>query len=714
MTGPDSAESTKALLSPPTLRRSIAAAILISASAVAVMLAVRPLSSEDLGYHLLYGETFWRTGEIVDHNTFLYTLASPDAPPDQRGEPMAGAWYDDQGHYRFPNANWLTQIIFAGVYLVGGFGGLNVLLIACVLGLFTWAYILMRRLEVARPVAVCAVVLIGLIAYPRFTLRPELLGYVALAALAAMLAPTSGRVDRRLIGWRVMAGLVAVQWALTNLHSYFYIGLGLTGAVLAEAALRWVWVAAAGDRDTPSAATLRRNTFRLIGLLAAQIVVCFANPWTWRLVILPLQTALYLRQHDLTSASGGSHPWLMLLETQRTFLSWAAVTEAWDSFLRHGFRGDGVRALFTVAVGVSAVGGVMALLQRRWAQALWLAAGLYVSLMMYRSMAIGTLLMLSVALAAWRRPARWAIGRMGQRIRGFLAALLGLGVVGACVVLAVLMISGRFYLRRHQVLLGPGRSRVIFPAGPAQWFNQHQLRGRIWTDFITSSNLYFLLDPRPEFPLLTNGWAYPPSVMREVFDAYRSEEGLAKAVSKYNISALVARPDRVVAVFKRLRGDLDWTLVYLDGAHAIFLRTNGPDAAIARREALTPYTWDRQAFLARAMDQEIWPAYAITATGSALIELRWNAQAVEVMDKAVEIDPTYAKAWRNLGLALANRAVARSSAGDGRSVDDYRRAAKALRRCLELEDNRMVRSLLGDIERQLRQRLPAPMTGRPR
>lgn len=125
----------------------------VACAAVLVMLAVRPIVSEDLGYHLLYGERFWQAGEIVDQNDFIYTLPAVGDSAGERPEPMAGAWYDPQGGLRFPNANWLTQVIFSGVYLLSGFVGLNLLLMAMILALLAAVYWLMRRLSISPEVA---------------------------------------------------------------------------------------------------------------------------------------------------------------------------------------------------------------------------------------------------------------------------------------------------------------------------------------------------------------------------------------------------------------------------------------------------------------------------------------------------------------------------------------------------------------------------------
>ena len=116
--------------------RKIAAAIAIgSALTCLFLLSLRTLSSVDLGYHLAYGEHAIQTGELVDHNPFLYTLPPQDLAPSLRPEPGPASWYDDQGRYRFPNSNWLSQVLMAAVFQWWGETGLCLLNATLVLGI---------------------------------------------------------------------------------------------------------------------------------------------------------------------------------------------------------------------------------------------------------------------------------------------------------------------------------------------------------------------------------------------------------------------------------------------------------------------------------------------------------------------------------------------------------------------------------------------------
>ena len=166
----------------PAWHKALALLSTMAALTFGLLLGVRPLVTPNLGYHLAYGERVLDTGRIVDcNNDFIYTLASKDTPPDKRPAPGPGCWYDEQGNYRFPNANWLSQVIQAAVYRVGGVTGLCLLEIALVGGIFGVSLLTLRRWGVGWSLAGAALLLMAMVAYGRLFLRPEIFGYLLLS-----------------------------------------------------------------------------------------------------------------------------------------------------------------------------------------------------------------------------------------------------------------------------------------------------------------------------------------------------------------------------------------------------------------------------------------------------------------------------------------------------------------------------------------------------
>jgi hypothetical protein len=360
------------------LGRTLSVLAVAAAVAAATAMGVRPLTSPDLGYHLAYGEEFLDTGRPVDTNPYLYTNPAPGGADSGSAEryaeqgrppPGPGCWYDEQGRYRFANANWLTQAVMAGVWRLGrsygpaaGFSALSLLQAGLSAALFLLVAAALRRMgrgegvfrgEGVSPLRVAdilsartegipvrgpkglpsvasssaavglkktkreaaaekreaaaekeargrdardtrgqdvrdtqgrdpygpaalatqlatstpwwavalGVLLAAMATYPRRELRPELFGYVLLAAELTVLA---GGVR----GWRSVAALIALQALFVNFHSYFLLGLLLTAAMLGDSVLRLVW--ARWGRRGEGSRPVRVPPLRVADILSAR------------------------------------------------------------------------------------------------------------------------------------------------------------------------------------------------------------------------------------------------------------------------------------------------------------------------------------------------------------------------------------------------------------------------------------------------------------
>ncbi|MGB2824636.1 MAG: hypothetical protein WBF17_26915, partial [Phycisphaerae bacterium] len=208
----------------PGGRRTATALAVAAAAAFAVLLGVRTLTTPDLGYHLAYGDHFLDTGRIVDSDLGIYPMATPEG---RRGLGLGpGCWYDADGTYRFPNANWLSQVVMAGVHRYTGLDGLSVLLAVLVAGVFAIAVVTMRRLGVGWTAVAAGILLTGMVAYERFLLRPEVFGYLVVMGQWWLLSgvgrddgsrgasPAAKRGEERscpAVGWRRVGALIVLQ-----------------------------------------------------------------------------------------------------------------------------------------------------------------------------------------------------------------------------------------------------------------------------------------------------------------------------------------------------------------------------------------------------------------------------------------------------------------------------------------------------------------------
>ncbi len=648
---------------------AVAAAMLFT-----VLLGARTLASPDLGYHLSYGQRFLESGEIVDHSPEVYTL--PDAPPLPETGP--GCWYDDAGRYRFANANWGTQAVMAWVYGVGGVLGLCILQSLLVAGVALLLVALMRRLGVGWAWCAAAAILVACASYERLTLRPEVFAFVILLAQAAIVLPLGG--NRLTPGWGAVAGLVGLQLVAVNVHSYWLLGLALVGAVWIESLLRRLLP---GMLREPDPDAHGRRVRRLGVALAAMAAVAFANPWTWRLAVLPFETLRFLRVHGINAPARGEevHPW-------------AYIGEFYKPFAGENFAARRATVAFIAVLGAAGLGLLAALARMRLAWALVLLGFAPVSLSMRRNIAPGSMVLLPVALAATLTLWRGLAARRAQppgpralqthriaRIAAVTAVVLAGGGLSASV------LSQQFYTSEYSpVRFGCGLSRVAMPLGAAEWINRHRPVGRIWCDYDTSSNLHWFTRPHAELPILTNTWAYPPAVMRTVL-ASEQPQYFPSVADAYDVNVLVTRTDSGSGPLA-LAADRSakWSLVHLGPQHAVFLRNAGPNAVLARRYAIRRGGLDAAGYIdrLRAADPAA-PGGALYTGGFTLYQLMRSVAAVEVLEAAVGEDPRLYRAWVVLGICRTQLAAALYASGRSGAPAMRHAAREALERAMEID-----------------------------
>ena len=678
MTDTNNGRATAPDLSPrngaPTTVRVISATAMLIAIASGTMLGVRTISSFDIGYHLSYGDQFLQTFRPVDGSSEVYTLQ--DSPPPGDTELPPACWWDAEGRFRFPNANWGSQIIFSLVHRLGGMVALSIFQACVVLGIFIISAVTMRRGGLEWGWIAAAVLLIAMTGYERFILRPELLAYLVLAVQLCLLAPLALR--GKPLSWRAVIALAMLQLLLVNLHSYWMLGLALTAGVLGEELLRMGWNLAKRTASKNAPLPRGREVRLMAILLAAQVGLCFVNPWTWRLAALPFQTLLFFGRHQITTVGlqSGGH-------------AWSIIGEFFPS-LDSGFRGLVATYAYYVVLALGAVGIVAAAIRRKWASLFLVAGFLGVSFSMRRNIAPGAILIVPLALAVVVSSGKALPGR-DRLSRSIFSLSLPCAVAILSVALGWLVATNRFYFYEHRAdRFGLGVSKLNVPTEAGRWLSEHNPRGRLWTDYDASSNLYYLTRPHPNIPILTNTWAYPPAVMAEVLDYTRGVRPFSEAVEKYGIEAVAIRVNRMTAEPDRrypnriplalaLSADPHWSLVHLDALHAIFLRNAGPNAAAARQFAISPETLDLELHAAALRRLDPLPEYALYQGGKTLSLLGWNDRAIPLFRAAIEEYPSYKEPWYDMGVCYARMGM------QYRSRDHYIEARNCFLRCLEIE-----------------------------
>jgi hypothetical protein len=555
---------------------------------VLVLLGVRQLTSNDLGYHLAFGETFFESGKIVDHTPFIYTLPSPEMPESDRPEPGPGNWYDDQGRYRFPNANWLSQVVIYGAWRLGGIMGLNVLRLILVAGLFVLLTAAMKRSKVPSLLIPPALLLVGVTINARLDLRPELFGYLCLLGQYIMLSKVtiqSGRPSSP--PWIWVAGMVAIQLVFVNLHSYFLLGLAVTGAVLVEYLFAFFKSGMQVNRSQNST-VCGTAIYRLGVTLTGMVLVCFVNPWGWRLAFLPLQTLLYMKKYSIGTMefAANAHPWNYIFE----FRAFRQQIEESGTILPSQYAFMIVLAIAAAAIILQLAVMVFTLYKNaatgkksvsgqettgvKWAH-LFITAGMgFVGLQMWRNIAVASLIAVPASLACITGGLQYFLGENLERLIHKVFVLAGAAAILLSVYGGYQVVSGKLYdsdLMYNE--FGFGISSTRLPMGAADWLNKNAPGARVWCDFDSSSTLRFFTRPHKDLPILTNTWAYPPGILyqNEIYRALGRPFG--PVARKYNIDAVVLRMPAARNLVWQLDKDPGWKLVHTEGIHVLFVRS---------------------------------------------------------------------------------------------------------------------------------------------
>lgn len=235
----------------------LAAAALAAALAVSILLALYPVHSFDLWWHLRTGQLILEEGRIPHTDPFSYTA---------EGRP----WVTHE---------WLAEVLFHLLHRLGGIDLLVVgkaLLCGLALGLSALAGLAGHRARERLPAAALGVLLAAPLLAIRAFVRPHLLTALFLALVLLLLRRESA--DGKAL-WRWLLPPLFLVWA--NLHSGFLLGLGL-------AALYWLGEAVAARMGTAGPASAP-NWRQRLAALGASLLASLANPHHVEALLYPVR-----------------------------------------------------------------------------------------------------------------------------------------------------------------------------------------------------------------------------------------------------------------------------------------------------------------------------------------------------------------------------------------------------------------------------------------
>ncbi len=472
------------------------------------------------------------------------------------------------------NLQWMFDLALYLLYRVGG----PALLCAAGAAVFAAAAALLLRLT-TRHVGAGLGALVGLLAIvaaqERITLRPELISFLLLAGVLSILE-YARRHDGR-AAWLLVP--LMIVWA--NVHALFVIGAFAIVCGLV------------GDASAPPR--------RLIAASVIALASVILNPYGLTGVLFPVK---------LVSRINGSNPVFRTIGEFGSPFAEGAV---------------GVSVLFyKIVLGIGCVAGVAALfvsLRSRartfdWGGAILFAGLAIVSIAARRNIAlfaIGSAPFIAYCIGVVR-----AIGLGGRPRSARWLPVASAATAVAAVLLAAAVATGAFYRYDNQPQeFGPGVIEGTFPIRAAAFARAAALPRAMYNDM--GAGGYLAWDDPIGDGVFVDGRleVYDADFLTEYANALADPARWQAEADRYGIQTAIIfhrfENDRVLAgqIFRSGA----WTLVYSDEVAAVFVRTSGNDAALARAAALRP-EWDARtdAWLARPAVKWPYPAGRIEGT----------------------------------------------------------------------------------------------------
>lgn len=652
MTAPNESQSlTRKLLKAPAKLLGIVA--IISALLFACLLGVRLVKSEDIGYHLAYGDQTLKTGKIVDHNLYIYTLIA-----HQGEKPGPGSSWASDGSYHFINANWLSQVIFSWVHTRWGMVGLSLLsALMCALIFLLIANIL-KRMKIPDWLNAAMVLLIAITCSERLYLRPELITYLLLVAQLALLVKAF--TQERKLSLLEIAGLVALQVIVVNVHSYFLIGPVITGALFVDQLLRYAWYK---HKKLPLQNAGRQGKLIMLTVALGLIsLACLLNPYGAKLPMMAFKTLSYLRENNITNPTGADsdHPW-------------ATIAEFYPPFRGEIFCQVYALKAYLVSLILIGLGVIAGLIRKKWSAVFTLVAMGLISLSMRRNITIAGLV--GVPIAIWclvgaLKPVCEALLRrclpdmMTSEYRthraGKILLIITSGVL-ICIAgwLSLQVVTQEYYFsERVASRFGIGLNSALVPESAANWIDRYGPAGKLWCDYNSSSNIHYLTKPHQQVPIVTNTWAYPPGVMRENILQSKCAPGTnfnADIQQKYDIQMVVLTVDNTSSalIIKLALDKQNWAIVDVSTNHVLFLYKPGVNSRLARKQELTSENFDTENFVKLVKNSDPQHAHALMQGAVTLSKIFFDDQALELYREVLKIRPDYREASYELALLLS-------------------------------------------------------------
>jgi len=624
------------------------------AGILVVSLSWFKLSSLDIGYHVAYGRHFLDTGYIVGFEPDPFLMKEIAVP--------------------FVNANWGSQVVMALAERWGGPGGLIALRLVLIGIIFAGVAAVVRFMGASWLAVSAAWLLAALGAYERFSMRPELFSYAAMLWQLAIFV-------RGVRTWKSIVALLLLQIAWVNLHSYFLVGVFLSGAFWLDAAWKYVRRRSAQGGDL---GTALRNFRRMSVVLGLFMAACTVHPWGYRGALFPLRTLEFLEQKSVMGSG----------DAESSKSAWGEITEFRSPF---EFVGESINHrtiwAYVAMLPLAAVALVMLLRHGLVGPATVLLLMFLMSTQMRRNVAqfamvVGPLAVSIIAACFFRNLDSPHHGKQ----RWFVA----FAIVVISLALAADAASGRTYFVERRITRewGTGYLPATFPMEAVKWLSAHPaVQPELFVDYLVSSNVLPWLPERFKLFVNTNTFAYRDEALRTAFDLGIGKVSHASQFVRMGINAVLLHPGHYTQpLVKALMQDSgEWALTYVDPAAVIFVRRIEAHASLIRDKPASESTIDVKKWIEDRSETDAARALRSGEIAAVPISLGWWRSAEILCEEAVRLRSDYEEAWINLGISRANLANEAARFGNGqRAVAQIRSAIQCFERALEINPDNPV------------------------
>jgi hypothetical protein len=467
-------------------------------------MTVREISDPDFWWHL-------RTGQyIVEKVTLPHT------------DPFS---FTAQGK-EWITHEWLSEVLFFGMYRVGGFAVLTLIFS----GVITLAFGLTYARSAGKPYLAGFALLLGALATaPTWGVRPQMLSLLLMSVFLFLLDRYALIQDPR-----VLFALPLLMLLWVNLHSGYALGLVVIGAYWFSALIEgiaFLWKQRTVSDTTPEipppSLTPRMTRNLLIVLLLSVIAVLF-NPNGARMFTYPFET--------LTSPA-----------MQRYIQEWFSPDFHQTEWLPFALLIFGILATTLIARARVPLAHILLLF-------VFGLAGLR-SVRNIPLLALVAIPVLSAQLAAWI-PLR-ASARPTPRPMQILNA----AIVALLVVVALLHVGG--------VLMNQANvERQKFPAAAVEWIQKNRPAPNIYNSYGWGGYLIWKL--YPDYLVYIDGRAdvHGDVFIEKFLDIYRASPGWENELAQKNVNLILVEPDAPLAT--ALATNSQWTKVFADSQSVIY------------------------------------------------------------------------------------------------------------------------------------------------